>query len=65
MKVQDAISGYRYSDAADSCAHAHAHLMPAVSAELALIEQSSQLANPRLFVLGCGNGSVAASITKE
>lgn len=63
MKDQDAISGYRYSDARHSCAHAY--LMPAVSAELAWIKQSSQMANPRLFDLGCGNGSVAASITKE
>lgn len=63
MKDQDAISGYRYSDATHSCAHAY--LMPAVKAELQKIKESLKGGAPRLFDLGCGNGSVAASITKE
>ena len=62
MKDQEAISGYRYSDATHSCAHAY--LMPAVNAELHKIKESSQGGGVRLFDLGCGNGSVAASITK-
>lgn len=63
MKERDAISGYRYSDATQSCAHAY--LMPAVKAELHRIKESSKGGGVRLFDLGCGNGSVAASITKE
>ena len=40
MKDQSAISGYRYSDAAHSLAHAF--LMPAVKAELHRLKDGSQ-----------------------
>ena len=64
MKYQNTISGYRYSDATHSCAHAY--LMPALKAELHRIKSSFKGEDAlRLFDLGCGNGSVAASITKE
>ena len=63
MKDQDAISGYRYSDATHSCAHAY--LMPTVKAELHKIKESLKGGVPRLFHFGCGNGTVAASIKEE
>lgn len=63
MKEQIAIAGYRYPDAANNCSHDY--LMPTVNAELDFIK-ADLLARgllPRIFDLGCGNGSVAASIT--
>tara|TARA_R100000687_G_scaffold17292_1_gene13652 strand:- start:1789 stop:2436 length:648 start_codon:yes stop_codon:yes gene_type:complete len=62
VKDQKAISGYRYSDATHSCAHSY--LMPAVNAELLNVKERFKGRDARLFDLGCGNGSVAASITK-
>ena len=58
----DAIDGYRYKAGA---AHAHSHqfLMPAVRRELAAVRE--RLGTPRLFDLGCGNGSVAALLSRE
>lgn len=59
MKDQQAISGYRYSGATHACAHAY--LLPAVQAEL----RALRLVHERLFDLGCGNGSVASTLTNE
>ena len=55
----EAISGYVYSDAKTS--HAHAYLLPALRAEIANASPSPK----RAFDLGCGNGSVAAHLSKD
>ena len=47
------ISGYRYNDAAPTCAHAY--LLPALADAL----ESLDLPAGRAFDLGCGNGAVA------
>jgi len=58
MKEQKSASGYRYTNAANS--HAHAYLLPTVKEELATIHKRLGNPPPRLFDLGCGNGSVGA-----
>jgi 2-polyprenyl-3-methyl-5-hydroxy-6-metoxy-1,4-benzoquinol methylase len=52
------IDGYPYSDATGT--HAHAYLLPAV---LDVLNQVAP-AQRRLFEIGCGNGAIAAAITK-
>ena len=62
MKDQSSISGYKYSNANNS--HAHAYLLPTLMHELAAIQR--RLGNtPRLFDLGCGNGSVGAQLAEH
>jgi 2-polyprenyl-3-methyl-5-hydroxy-6-metoxy-1,4-benzoquinol methylase len=51
-------AAYRHSLGEQSCAHAY--LMPAVYAELEALRSAGAAA--RVFDLGCGNGSVAASL---
>lgn len=62
MKERTSASGYRYTGAANS--HAHAYLLPTVKEELAATYR--RFGTPkRLFDLGCGNGSVGAKIAEE
>lgn len=61
MKAPDAISGYKYNDAGHTCAHSY--LLPALHAELAAF--FSCRPTKRVFDLGCGNGSVAATLAAE
>lgn len=53
-------SGCRYTSAVRN--HAHAYLMPTVMEELARLSGSGMASEPRLFDLGCGNGSMAAEL---
>lgn len=62
MKERTAAIGYRYGDAANG--HAHAYLLPTLKAELATFFQKSSH-QPRLFDLGCGNGSVGAQLASD
>jgi 2-polyprenyl-6-hydroxyphenyl methylase/3-demethylubiquinone-9 3-methyltransferase len=61
MKNSQSISGYEYSHAENT--HAHAYLLPTVKGELAMLQQ--KLAPRRLFDLGCGNGSVGALLSRD
>jgi len=61
MKEQSSISGYAYANAQNT--HAHAYLLPSVNAELAMLRERHP--PPRLFDLGCGNGSVGAQLAKQ
>jgi 2-polyprenyl-3-methyl-5-hydroxy-6-metoxy-1,4-benzoquinol methylase len=56
MKDVQAISGYQYEPIAAN-SHAHGFILPTVREELAALRDG--LAEPRVFDLGCGNGSVA------
>lgn len=58
MKEPISVAGYRYRSAAAS--HAHAYLLPTVKEELAVIHRSLGNTFPRIFDLGCGNGSFCA-----
>ena len=51
---------YRYNSA--DCSHAHDYLLPTVRSELASLWAGGAR---RLFDLGCGNGSVAASLARD
>jgi len=62
MKDLQSISGYDYSDF--ELNHSHDYLLPAVIAELSKVQKRTGIGEPRLFELGCGNGSVAAALTK-
>lgn len=58
------ISGHRYAGAQHS--PAHAYLLPAVKQELAPIKTAhAGPESPRLFDLGCGNGSFGSLLAKE
>lgn len=59
------IDGYQYEDSGTNCSHAY--LLPAVRSELAELFPTlrSDVAQPRLFDLGCGNGSVAAKLSED
>ena len=57
MTDQQNISGYRYSNG--ELNDSHRYLLPALRTELA------QIGRKRIFDLGCGNGSVAAAISKD
>jgi 2-polyprenyl-6-hydroxyphenyl methylase/3-demethylubiquinone-9 3-methyltransferase len=59
MKNLLSISGYKYESSQSGCAHEY--LLPTVRAELALI-RTNMSPSPRLFDLGCGNGSVLAQM---
>lgn len=63
MKEQAAISGYRYTNAEHSCAHSY--LLPAVHLEAVNLRAGFGISSARLFDLGCGNGSVAASFAEN
>lgn len=56
MRISIKDQGYRYEDAAQSCAHLY--LLPLVRSELSVFFAGN--ADRRVFDLGCGNGSVAA-----
>lgn len=58
MKATKAIGGYRYTDAVENTSHSY--LLPALKAELGRLSPTSM----RLFDLGCGNGSVGASLSE-
>lgn len=60
MKDKSSISGYIYSHADRS--HAHAYLLPTVKEELAAGHKRTGAHS--LFDLGCGNGSVGAHIAE-
>lgn len=62
MNDQSSISGFGYSNADHS--HAHAYLLPKVTEELATIHKRCTT-SPRLFDLGCGNGSVGALFASQ
>ncbi|KHQ50158.1 hypothetical protein OA50_05277 [Mameliella alba] len=51
-------SGYRYHGARNS--PAHGYLLPALTSALEALRGSGK--QPRLFDLGCGNGSIAANL---
>ena len=53
-------AGYRYNNAENS--HAHAYLLPTLRGELAMLQKKHA---PRLFDLGCGNGSVGALLSRD
>ncbi len=59
MKNTSEISGYRYDDPEQNCSHGY--ILPAVTAELDRLKGASSGNDqpPRVFDLGCGNGSVA------
>ena len=64
--INDRISatGYRYTNAENS--HAHAYLLTKVKNELAQIRKRLPASPPpQLFDLGCGNGSVGASLAGD
>ena len=63
MKEAEDISGYGYTNS--QCSHAHGYLLPAVRAELQ--RERARLGDrpARLFDLGCGNGSVAATLAGD
>lgn len=63
MKNSQDISGYRYSAA--SLSHAHAYLLPSVKAELQSLRARLGGRSARLFDLGCGNGSVASDLAAD
>jgi 2-polyprenyl-3-methyl-5-hydroxy-6-metoxy-1,4-benzoquinol methylase len=63
MNERTAASGYQYSDAESS--HAHAYLLPTLGAELATLSKELVNTSRRLFDLGCGNGSVAPALASE
>ncbi len=54
--------GYVFSNAKTS--PSHAYLMPALHTELARLKPKLAEQNARLFDLGCGNGSVAAALSR-
>ena len=54
------ISGYRYNDGDHSSSHGF--LLPALRAELAKLPPG---APRRAFDLGCGNGSIAAALSRD
>lgn len=56
MKQSD-ISGFRWDDAALTCAHDY--LLPTVTRELTKLRSVHGATGGRVFDLGCGNGSVA------
>lgn len=62
MKERTAASDYRYEDAANS--HAHAYLLPTLKAELTTLKETLPL-QPKLFDLGCGNGSVGFQLASD
>lgn len=62
MKNQPSISGYEYSHAKQS--HAHGYLIPRLVNELANLRMR-ETSTPRLFDLGCGNGSVGALLANQ
>ena len=59
MKDRKKIDGYLYTDAASSSSHTY--LIPAIRKELDRLARQNP--DRRLFDLGCGNGSVAASLS--
>ncbi|WP_405223943.1 class I SAM-dependent methyltransferase [Lentisalinibacter sediminis] len=65
MKDIEEISGYSHPDAGH--ASAHTYLLPTVLKELqyswAVLKGNGQ--RPRLFDVGCGNGSIAARLAEE
>lgn len=63
MNDQATISGYRFSDAKQS--PSHTYLLPALKAELNLIRSMNPEIGSRCFDLGCGNGSIAASLAES
>jgi 2-polyprenyl-6-hydroxyphenyl methylase/3-demethylubiquinone-9 3-methyltransferase len=63
MKDKAAISGYRYRDKHSS--PSHNYLLPSVKSELGRIRSAHPSAPPPLFDLGCGNGSVGASLADD
>ena len=58
MKTED-ISGYAYQSAEKN--HSHNYLLPSVIGILGEVQKASGC-QKRLFEVGCGNGSVAASL---
>lgn len=63
MKNAQNISGYGYPHADHS--HAHAYLLPTVKEEMGAIHERLGNTPPRLFDLGCGNGSVGAHLASH
>lgn len=63
MKNTEDISGYVYSGASTS--HAHAFLLPTARERLKAERARFNHQAPRLFDLGCGNGSAAAILAAD
>lgn len=65
MKNTSEISGYKYDDPEQNCSHGY--ILPAVLAELDRLKSASSINNqpPRVFDLGCGNGSVAHAMDTQ
>lgn len=65
MTQQASITGYRYDGPNTTCAHAY--LLPAVRSELArlLPQIKTESGQPKLFDVGCGNGSVASILSQD
>ncbi len=54
-------TGYKWADA--ECNHSHGYLLPGVERILAGLNLPAE--RRRIFELGCGNGSVAAELTRK
>jgi 2-polyprenyl-6-hydroxyphenyl methylase/3-demethylubiquinone-9 3-methyltransferase len=61
LAVHNQISGYRYTGQDSSCAHSY--ILPAVQSEL--LKFFAGRGKKRVFDLGCGNGSTAATLAAE
>ncbi len=61
MNDLSSLSGYQYTDAAHN--HAHDYLLPTVLQQLDDLDRAG--GERRLFELGCGNGSVAHTLTQR
>jgi 2-polyprenyl-6-hydroxyphenyl methylase/3-demethylubiquinone-9 3-methyltransferase len=61
LQAHEAIAGYRYADSGPSCAHDY--LLPPVRRELTAFFAGR--ASRQVFDLGCGNGNVAAQLSRD
>jgi 2-polyprenyl-6-hydroxyphenyl methylase/3-demethylubiquinone-9 3-methyltransferase len=62
MKTHE-ISGYRWVSAA--LKPSHGYLLPALLREMATMRPNGAAQKPRVFELGCGNGSVANALAEQ
>lgn len=63
MTKQTSIGGFEYADAKLNASHSY--LVPALLRELDLVKSANTAISPKLFEVGCGNGSVASFLTKS
>ena len=57
------ISGYRWENSELTCAHDY--LLPALLRELEKLKPAGEAVVPRVFELGCGNGSIANMLAQR